>query len=66
MATNLNIDDALLEEALAASGKKTKREAVTIALNEFVQRRKQKRVLELFGKLDWSPNYDHKKDRERA
>ncbi len=66
MATNLNIDDGLLDEALAASGKKTKREAVNIALNEFVQRRKQKRVLDLFGKLEWSPNYDHKKERERS
>ena len=66
MATNLNIDDGLLDEALAASGKKTKREAVTIALHEFVQRRKQKKVLELFGKLDWSPNYGHKKERERV
>ena len=65
MATNLNIDDHLLNEALAASGKKTKREAVTIALSEFVQRRKQKRVLDLFGKLDWSPNFDHKKERQR-
>lgn len=66
MATNLNIDDGLLDEALAASGKKTKREAVNIALNEFVQRRKQKRVLDLFGKLEWSPSYDHKKERERS
>lgn len=66
MATNLNIDDGLLDEALVASGKKTKREAVNIALNEFVQRRKQKRVLDLFGKLEWSPNYDHKKERERS
>ena len=66
MATNLNIDDGLLDEALAASGKKTKREAVNIALSEFVQRRKQKRVLDLFGKLEWSPNYDHKKERERS
>jgi Arc/MetJ family transcription regulator len=66
MPTNLNIDDDLLDETLAASGKKTKREAVNIALSEFVQRRKQKKVLELFGKLDWSPNYDHKKERERS
>jgi Arc/MetJ family transcription regulator len=66
MATNLNIDDALLNEALAASGKKTKREAVSAALNEFVQRRKQKRVIELFGKLEWSPGFDHKEERGRA
>ena len=66
MATNLNIDDALLDEALLASGKKTKREAVTVALHEFVQRRKQKKIFELFGKLEWSPSYDHKKERERS
>jgi Arc/MetJ family transcription regulator len=63
--TNLNIDAALLEEAVKLAGKKTKRETVNAALAEFVSRRKQRRVLELFGKLDWDPRFDYKRERER-
>ena len=66
MPTNLNIDDGLLEEAVRVSGKKTKRETVNAALAEYVSRRKQRRILELFGKLEWDAKYDHKKERERA
>lgn len=65
MATNLNLDDALLEETLRLSGKKTKREAVTAALQEYVGRRKQRRILDLFGALDWDPRFDYKKERGR-
>ena len=65
MPTNLNIDDALLEEAVKLAGKKTKRETVNAALAEFVSRRKQRRILELFGKLDWDPRFDYKRERER-
>jgi Arc/MetJ family transcription regulator len=65
MATNLNLDDALLDEALRVSGKRTKREAVTAALQEYVARRKQRKILELFGSLDWDPRYDYKKERGR-
>ena len=65
MPTNLNIDDALLAEALRLSGKRTKREAVDAALQEYVSRRKQRGILELFGKLEWDPGYDHKKERNR-
>jgi Arc/MetJ family transcription regulator len=65
MPTNLNLDDRLLEDAWRLSGKRTKREAVNEALHEYVQRRKQKRLLRLFGKLEWDAAYDHKKDRSR-
>ena len=65
MPTNLNIDDALLEEAVKVSGKRTKRETVNAALAEYVSRRKQRRILELFGKLEWDPRFDYKKERER-
>jgi Arc/MetJ family transcription regulator len=65
MPTNLNIDDGLLEEAVKVSGKKTKRETVNDALAEYVSRRKQRRILQLFGKLEWDPKYDYKKERER-
>ena len=65
MATNLSLDDALLDEAVKLSGKRTKRETVNAALAEYVARRKQRRVLELFGKLEWDPRFDYKKERER-
>ena len=65
MATNLAIDDALLEEARRVGGLKTKRATVTEALNEYIQRRKQQRVVELFGKVDVDPKYDYKIQRRR-
>jgi Arc/MetJ family transcription regulator len=65
MPTNLNLDDELLEEAVKLSGKKTKRETVNAALAEFVSRRKQRRILGLFGKLEWDPGFDYKKERTR-
>ena len=66
MSTNLNLDDVLLEEALKLSGKRTKRDTVNAALQEFVARRKQRRILELFGKLEWDPGFDYKKERGRG
>lgn len=65
MATNLAIDDALLEEARRIGGQKTKRATVTEALREYIQRRKQQRVLQLFGTIDVDTTYDHKAQRRR-
>jgi Bacterial antitoxin of type II TA system, VapB len=65
MATNLAIDDRLLEEARRIGGQKTKRATVTEALSEYIQRRKQQQIVELFGKLDVDPKYDYKKQRRR-
>jgi hypothetical protein len=65
MSTNLALDPELLERALAVSGEKTKKAAVTKALKEFIARREQKRLLELFAKLDWDPEYDYKSERSR-
>jgi hypothetical protein len=65
MATNLAIDDRLLEEARRIGGQKTKRATVTEALSEYIQRRKQQQIVELFGKLDLDPKYDYKKQRRR-
>ena len=65
MATNLSIDPDLLDRALAVSGERTKKAAVTRALEEFIARREQKKVIELFGSLEWDPAYDHKAERER-
>ena len=66
MATNLSIDPKLLERALEVSGEKTKKAAVTKALEEFIARRKQKRILQLMGKLEWDSSYDYKKERARG
>lgn len=65
MATNLAIDDRLLEEALRVGGHRTKKDTVTEALEEYIQRRKQARILELFGKVDFDPRYDYKRQRRR-
>ena len=65
MPTNLAIDPDLLERALSVSGERTKKAAVTQALKEFIARREQKRLLELFGRLDWDPEYDYKSKRSR-
>ena len=65
MATHLNIDPDLLQRALALSGEKTEMAAVTKALREFVARREQKRIVELFGALEWSHGYDSKAGRSR-
>jgi hypothetical protein len=65
MATNLSIDPELIERALEVSGERTKNAAVTKALQEFIARRRQKRVLELVGKLEWDPAYDYKAERQR-
>ena len=65
MATNLSIDPDLLDRALEVSGEKTKKAAVTIALKEFVARREQKRLLELFRNFDWYSDYDYKAERSR-
>ena len=66
MATNLAIDDELLNEALSVGGHQTKKDTVTEALQEYVQRRKQAHILELFGKIDFDPKYDYKRQRRRA
>jgi Arc/MetJ family transcription regulator len=66
MATNLAIDDRLLEEARKVGGLATKKATVTQALAEYIARRKQARILDLFGRVEFDPSYDHKKQRRRA
>lgn len=65
MATNLGIDTDLLERALAIGGQRTKKATVNRALQEFIARRSQARLLELFGTLDWNADYDYKSERSR-
>jgi hypothetical protein len=63
MPTNLAIDDRLIEEAQKLGNHRTKREAVTAALDEYIRRRKQQRILSLFGSIDYDDNYDYKQER---
>lgn len=65
MATNLALDPALIERALELSGEKTKKAAVTRALEEFIARREQGKLLEMFDSMDWDPSYDYKAERSR-
>ncbi len=65
MPTNLAIDDDLLAEAMELGKLPTKKATVNEALQEFVQRRKQLKAMELFGTFDFDPNYDYKKERNR-
>ena len=66
MATNLAIDDQLLEEALRIGGRRTKKDTVNEALTEYIRRRKQGKVVELFGTIDFDPAHDYKKQRRRS
>jgi len=65
MATNLSIDPSLLERAVAVSGERTKKAAVTKALKEFIARREQREIVNLFGTLEWDADYDYKGERSR-
>ena len=65
VATNLVLDDRLLDEALKIGGKATKKDTVTEALQEYIARRKQARIADLFGTIDYDRKYDDKKQRRR-
>jgi len=65
MATNLAIDERLLNDALAIGNFKTKKATVNEALREFIQRRKQKEIVQLFGTIEFDSDFDHKKGRTR-
>jgi Arc/MetJ family transcription regulator len=66
MATNLAIDPDLLVRAVQVSGERTKRAAVTKALQEFIARREQRRIADLLGKLEWDNSFDYKAERFAA
>ena len=65
MATNLSLDPDLLDRAVKVSGERTKKAAVTRALEEFIARRSQKRLLDLMDKLEWDESFDYKAERSR-
>lgn len=58
MATNLALDDQLIEEARLLGGHRTKREVVTQALIDYVQKKKQLQILDSFGTIDFDSSYD--------
>ena len=65
MPTNLASDDRLLQEAQQIGKHRTKKETVTAALTEYVQRRKQQEILSLFGKIQFDEAYDYKRERRK-
>ena len=65
MATNLALDDKLIEEALKIGRHKTKRATVNAALREYILLRKQQKIKELFGTIEYDASYDYKKQRPR-
>jgi len=66
MPTNLALDPTLLEEAHRIGGHRTKKATVTEALREYILRRKQQRVLDLFGTIEYDADYDYKEQRQRS
>jgi Arc/MetJ family transcription regulator len=64
MATNLAIDDKLIMAALKAGRHKTKKEAVTAALEAYVAHMKQMELIRQFGRIEFDPSYDYKKSRK--
>ena len=63
MPTNLAIDDRLIEEAQKLGCHRSKKEAVTAALDEYINHRKQQKILSLFNSIDYDKNYDYKRER---
>ena len=66
MATNLSLAPDLIDRALELSGERTKKAAVTRALEEFIARREQKHLLELMGNLEWDNSFDYKAEHSRS
>ena len=65
MASNIALDDKLIEQARKIGRHRTPKGAVTAALKEYIKYRKQLRVLELAGTVDFDPEYDYKAERGR-
>ncbi len=66
MATNLQLEDGLIERAVKLGKHKTKRAAVTQALKEYIEHLEQQKILALFGNVEYDPEFDYKKQRKRA
>ena len=66
MATNLQIDDRLIARAVKAGKHQTKKAAVTQALTDYIHHIEQENIISLFGKVEFDPQYNYKKQRARA
>jgi Arc/MetJ family transcription regulator len=66
MATNLQIDDELIQKAVRLGGHKTKKAAVSEALIEYIQNLDQEKILSMFGSEDYDPEYDYKRQRRKS
>ena len=66
VATNLQLDDRLIAEATSLGKHRTKKEAVTQALTDYIRHLRQDRILDLFGKVEFDPRYDYKRQRARS
>jgi Arc/MetJ family transcription regulator len=66
MATNLQLDDRLIKEAVALGKHRTKKAAVTQALTQYIRHLRQERILDLFGTIDFDPAYNYKRQRTRS
>ncbi len=66
MATNLQIDDKLITRAVKLGRHRTKKDAVTQALTDYIHHLEQENILALFGSVDYASGYDHKKQRARV
>ncbi len=65
MATNLQLDDRLIKQAVQLGSHRTKKAAVTQALTDYIAHLRQEKILDLFGKVDFTPGYDYKRQRAR-
>jgi hypothetical protein len=65
MPTNLAIDDRLIAEAQKLGHHRTKKEAVTVALDEYIRRHKQQQIVSLFGSIEYNEAYDYKRERRK-
>ena len=66
MATNLQIDDKLIQKAVRLGGHKTKKAAVSKALIEYIQNLEQEKILSMFGTVEYDPGYDYKKQSRQS
>jgi hypothetical protein len=66
VATNLQLDDRLIKEAVTLGNHRTKKAAVTQALADYIRHLRQERILDLFGKVEFDPGYNYKRQRARA
>jgi Arc/MetJ family transcription regulator len=66
MATNLQIDDKIIQKAVRLGGHKTKKAAVSKALIEYIQNLEQEKILSMLGTVEYDPEYDYKKQRSKS